>query len=51
MVKLIKNYIFTRGDYPKNILYEISEKSKYVSACGDKWIFDIQKRQGTMTQI
>lgn len=48
---LIKNYIFTRGDYPKNILCEIAEKSKYVSACGDKWIFDIQKRQGTMTQI
>lgn len=48
---LIKNYRFLRGDFPKNILCEVAEKSKYVSSCGDKWVFDIQKRQGTITQI
>lgn len=48
---LLKNYIIVRGDFAKNILHEISEKSKFVSSRGDKWVFDIQKKQGTLTQI
>ena len=48
---LVKYYFSDREAFPKNILREISEKSKFVSLCGDKWVFDIQKRQGTLTQI
>ena len=48
---LLKNYFMVRGDYPKNILLEVSAKSKFVSSCGDKWLFNIQKKQGTFTQI
>ena len=48
---LIKNYIVLRGDFPKNILREVSEKSKFVSSCGDKWVFNIQKKQGILTRI
>jgi len=48
---LEKNYNKLRGDFPKNILQEVYAKSKVVSSCGDKWVFDIQKGQGTLTRI
>lgn len=48
---LFKNYFMVRGNYPKNILLEVSAKSKFVSTCGDKWVFDVQKKQGTFAQI
>ena len=48
---LAKNYIIVRGDFPKNILRDVSEKSKFVSSCGDKWVFNIPKKQGTLTII
>lgn len=48
---LIKNYIIVRGDFPKNILQEVSEKSKFVSSCGDKWVFNIQNKRGNLTTI
>ena len=48
---LIKNYIMVRGDFPKNILQEVSEKSKFVSSCGDKWVFNIQIKRGAFKSI
>ena len=48
---LIKNYIMVRGDFPKNILLDVSEKSKFVSSCGDKWVFDISTQKGALTKI
>lgn len=48
---LLKNYVIVRGDFSKNILLDIAEKSKYVSPVGDKWVFDIQTKSGTITQI
>ena len=48
---LLKNYIMVRGDFPKNILLDVSEKSKFVSSCGDKWVFDISTQKGTLTNI
>lgn len=48
---LIKNYIIVRGNYPKNVLCEVAEKSKFVSQNGDKWVFDIKTKRGTLTQI
>ena len=48
---LIKNYIIVRGDFPKSILQEVSKKSKFVSSCGDKWVFNIQTKQGSLMII
>jgi hypothetical protein len=48
---LLKNYIIVRGDFPKNILLDVSEKSKFVSSCGDKWEFDISTQKGALTNI
>lgn len=48
---LIKNHIMVRGDFPKNILLDVSEKSKFVSSCGDKWVFDISTQKGALTKI
>ena len=48
---LVKNYTIIRGDFPKNILQKVSEKSKFVSSCGDKWVFSFRTKQGTHTLI
>lgn len=47
----VKNYTVDGGDFSKTILQEVSRKSKFVSSCGDKWVFDIQRAQGMLTKI
>ena len=48
---LVENYFARRGDFFKKILQEVYTKSNFVSSCGDKRVFNIQKGQGILMRI